>query len=150
MDDLVNAVREILARCVSDGMALPFIIVAASANGSVLAVRMTGDGPHETLAAHSQDGGFRVPMTFMVSNGVSMGLSLVKSVSIQPRRVEHGRSALNRSITAQPYSQRRASAARIDISGAARPLPAQASAYGIHHFFAENRRFPLLGHPAPL
>jgi hypothetical protein len=47
-------------------MALPFIIVAASANGSVLAVRMTGDGPPETLAAHSQDGGFRVPMTFMV------------------------------------------------------------------------------------
>jgi hypothetical protein len=45
-DDLNAALSEVLSKCAREGMRLPFIVVAVSPNGSVLAMRVgpTGDG----------------------------------------------------------------------------------------------------------
>ena len=67
IDDMIVALRAILQECEDRGMVRPFVLVAASRNGSVLAVRTPSDGREgETLAEHFEDGGFLVPITCMV------------------------------------------------------------------------------------
>ncbi len=67
MEDMTAAMAAILQECEKRGMVLPFIMVAASRNGSVLAVRIPGDGREgEVLAEHYVDGMFVVPVTCMV------------------------------------------------------------------------------------
>ncbi len=51
MEDLTEALGAILQECEHRGMVQPFVLVAASRNGSVLALRVPGDGRKgETLA----------------------------------------------------------------------------------------------------
>ena len=67
MEDMMAALAAILQECEHRGMVLPFVMVAASRNGSVLAVRILGDGREgEVLAEHYEDGMFVVPVTCMV------------------------------------------------------------------------------------
>lgn len=67
MDDMTATLAAILQECERRGMVLPFIMVAVSRNGSVLAVRVPGDGRKgETLAEHYEDGVFLAPVTCMV------------------------------------------------------------------------------------
>ncbi len=47
-------------------MVLPFVICAASPNGSVLAIRADGRGNSEILAKHFEPKGVQLPMTIMV------------------------------------------------------------------------------------
>lgn len=58
-------IRDALEHCVENGMKLPFIMCAAAVNGSVVAMRVTGDEP-ETLAEHFEDEGFELPINIMV------------------------------------------------------------------------------------
>ncbi len=67
MEDMTAAMAAILQECEHRGMVRPFVLVAASRNGSVLAVRIPGDGREgEVLAEHYEDGMFVVPVTCMV------------------------------------------------------------------------------------
>ena len=67
MEDMTAALAAILQECEHRGMVRPFVLVAASRNGSVVAVRALGDGREgETLAKHYEDGGFLVPVICMV------------------------------------------------------------------------------------
>ncbi len=67
MEDMIAALDEILQECEHRGMVRPFVLVAASRNGSVLAVRAPGDGREgETLAEHFEDGVFLAPINCMV------------------------------------------------------------------------------------
>ena len=67
MEDMTATLAAILQECEHRGMVLPFVVVAASRNGSVLAVRVPGDGREgEVLAEHYEDGMFVVPITCMV------------------------------------------------------------------------------------
>ena len=67
MEDMTATLAAILQECEHRGMVLPFVVVAASRNGSVLAVRIPGDGREgEVLAEHYEDGMFVVPITCMV------------------------------------------------------------------------------------
>ena len=48
-------------------MVTPFIFMSGSSNGSVLALRVIGDGSDgEVLAEHYEDEGFRLPITLVV------------------------------------------------------------------------------------
>jgi hypothetical protein len=64
-DDLNAALSEVLTQCARKGMALPFIVVAVSPNGSVLAMRV-GRGTNETLVNHLEGGGPKFPITIVV------------------------------------------------------------------------------------
>jgi len=67
VNDLTATIREILERCVGMEMQTPFIMCAVSPNGSVLAMRVEGDGSAgEPLAEHSEEHGFALPMTMVV------------------------------------------------------------------------------------
>ncbi len=67
MEDMTAALAAILQECEHRGMVRPFVLVAASRNGSVLAVRAPGDGREgETLVEHFEDGVFLAPVTCMV------------------------------------------------------------------------------------
>ncbi len=67
MDGLTAAIGEFLQVCEKRGMVPPFILMGASPNGSVLALRVIGDGSDsEVLAEHYEDEGFRVPITCVV------------------------------------------------------------------------------------
>ena len=65
--DVYAAFVEILGECERRGMVPPFILVSASRNGSVLAIRVPGDGSEgQVLAEHFEDGMFRTPVTCML------------------------------------------------------------------------------------
>ena len=67
MEDMIAALDEILQECEHSGMVLPFVMVAASRNGSVFAIRIPGGGCEvETLAEHFEDGVFLAPVNCMV------------------------------------------------------------------------------------
>ena len=67
MEDLTADLAAILQECEQRGMVRPFVLVAASRNGSVLALRVPGDGRKgEILAEHYEDGVFVAPITCMV------------------------------------------------------------------------------------
>ena len=67
MENMTAALAAILQECEHRGMVLPFVMVAASRNGSVLAIRVPGDGREgETLAEHFEDGMFLAPVNCMV------------------------------------------------------------------------------------
>jgi hypothetical protein len=57
---------EIFDACTERGMRVPFVLCAASPNGSVLSIRIHGDGtPPDVLAEHYEREGFRMPITCM-------------------------------------------------------------------------------------
>ncbi len=67
MEDMTADLAAILQECEHRGMVRPFVLVAASRNGSVLALRVPGDGRKgEILAEHYEDGVFVAPITCMV------------------------------------------------------------------------------------
>ncbi len=67
MDEMTAVLAGILQECERRGMAVPFVIVAASRNGSVLAMRVPGGGRDgEVLAEHSEEGMFAMPITCVV------------------------------------------------------------------------------------
>ncbi len=67
MDEITAVLAEILQECEQRGMVLPFVMLAASRNGTVLAVRVPGGGRDgELLAEHSEEGMFDMPITCVV------------------------------------------------------------------------------------
>ena len=66
-EKLGQFIIDVLTACGERGMQPPFIVCVASPNGSVLAVRIVGDGsPGESLAQHFEPEGFKTPITCMV------------------------------------------------------------------------------------
>ena len=67
MEEMTAVLAEILQECERKGMTLPFVMVAASRNGTVLAMRVPGGGRDgEVLAEHSEEGVFAMPITCMI------------------------------------------------------------------------------------
>ena len=67
MAKAVVQLRAVLDECLTRGMVLPFVMVAASRNGSLYAQRVLGgDRAPEVLAKHIEDEGYRMPLTCMV------------------------------------------------------------------------------------
>ena len=66
-EDFSAAFTNVLNECSRRGMVLPFIVVSASRNGSVYALRVRGDGSEsEVLAEHFEGAGFPIPINIMV------------------------------------------------------------------------------------
>ena len=66
-EEVTAALGEILFECERRGMVPPFIWVAASRNGSVVAIRVPSDGREgEMLAEHFEDDMFLWPVTCML------------------------------------------------------------------------------------
>lgn len=64
---LNELLAEVFDHCEADGLVLPWIVTALAPNGSVLVVRMRGDGtPADVLAEHYEGGVFIAPMTIVV------------------------------------------------------------------------------------
>jgi hypothetical protein len=66
MEAISEHLAEVLKTCIERGMQLPFVLCAASPNGSVLCVRFNDSAGPDTLAEHFEPEGFRVPVTLMV------------------------------------------------------------------------------------
>ena len=66
MEALTTALREIFEQCARRGMVTPFVVVAASKNGSVLALRVSGEDVPDVLAEHYEGSMFSLPITIMV------------------------------------------------------------------------------------
>jgi hypothetical protein len=67
MNNLTEHLIEIFHACEERGMQVPFVLCAASPNGSVLCIRMHGDGTDpDVLAEHYEPEGFQMPVTCMV------------------------------------------------------------------------------------
>ena len=66
MEQFSDWFAQIMRQCKQNGMVVPFIICAASPNGSVLAVRADGRGNSDVLAKHFEPNGVQLPMTIMV------------------------------------------------------------------------------------
>jgi hypothetical protein len=64
--DLSETLTQVIDECAKGGMASPFIVCAASPNGSVLAMRMINGGPPNILTKHDANGGLKIPMSVMV------------------------------------------------------------------------------------
>jgi hypothetical protein len=65
IEGLADASVEVLEGCIARGMTMPFIVVAASKNGSVAAFRFR-DGEADYLVEHFVDRSFVAPVTIMV------------------------------------------------------------------------------------
>ena len=65
-DDLKELIAEVLEECERRGLCLPLILCGISPNGSIIGVRLTGEGSAQTLAEHFEDEGFALPMTIVV------------------------------------------------------------------------------------
>jgi hypothetical protein len=63
--DLSDFLRQALTECEAKGMKLPFILCAASLNGSVFCIRTAGSD-REILAEHYEGGSFQLPINIMV------------------------------------------------------------------------------------
>ena len=63
--DLSDFVRQAITECEAKGMKLPFILCAASLNGSVFCIRTAGSD-REILAEHYEGGSFQLPINIMV------------------------------------------------------------------------------------
>ena len=67
VEEVTAALVEILDECGRRGMVPPFIVVSGSRNGSVVAMRVRGDGSKtELLAEHFEDDILLAPVTCMV------------------------------------------------------------------------------------
>jgi len=77
VEDISPEIGEILNECLANGMRPPFIICAASPNGSALILRFTEEEP-DVLAEHYEADGFTLPMTIMVldQNNASARIAL--------------------------------------------------------------------------
>jgi hypothetical protein len=89
-----------LQACSSRGMQPPFVVVAASANGSVTAVRLTYDGPVEgepplptadttLLCEHVEPKGFAVPVNLMIIDRIGSALHIVADVANPASALDH-------------------------------------------------------------
>jgi hypothetical protein len=79
--DLKNYLSDAFDACLERGMQLPFIVCAASPNGSVLCMRVNGNGiDGYILAQHFEPPGFRIPITCMVldQSGEAARLNITK------------------------------------------------------------------------
>jgi hypothetical protein len=85
--DLSELIRDALRACVDRGMQPPFILCAASPNGSVLCMRMDGVSSPEVLAEHYESAGFRVPITLMVLD--QTGEAAIITIDAERRMVVH-------------------------------------------------------------
>jgi hypothetical protein len=65
-DDLKELITEVLEECERRGLCLPFILCGISPNGSIISVRLTGEGSAQILAEHFEGEGFALPMTIVV------------------------------------------------------------------------------------
>jgi hypothetical protein len=64
--DLSETLAQIVDECAIAGMAPPFIVCAASPNGSVLVARMINGRDTNVLTKHVENGGLKIPMGIMV------------------------------------------------------------------------------------
>jgi hypothetical protein len=65
MEELTQHLGPILQQCDNQEMQVPFILCAASPNGSVMAMRTDGENS-DVLAEHYEEQGFALPITIMV------------------------------------------------------------------------------------
>ena len=66
-DEAMKHFAEIIRICRERNMKLPFIICAASPNGTVFCMRFSGPGGQpDVLAQHDEPGGFKSPINWMV------------------------------------------------------------------------------------
>jgi hypothetical protein len=84
--DLTELIRGALRACIDRGMQAPFILCAASPNGSVLCMRID-DIPPEMLAEHHEPAGFRIPITVMVLD--QTGEAALITIDAERRMVVH-------------------------------------------------------------
>ena len=61
--DLSETLARIVDECATDGMTPPFIICAASPNGSAFVARMKNGRHTDVLATHVENGGLKIPMS---------------------------------------------------------------------------------------
>ncbi len=67
IEDTTAALAKVLRECLRRGMVPPLVFVAASHNGSVLAIRASADDSEiEVLVEHYEDDVFPLPITVMV------------------------------------------------------------------------------------
>ncbi len=66
MDELGAVLAEVIEMCIEREMVRPFILISASRNGSVLALRCNEDGEPDVLAEHYEDELFLAPVNVMV------------------------------------------------------------------------------------
>lgn len=67
MEQLSKIFTSALRACTERGMKLPFVLCAASRNGSILAMRVIGDGQSpDVLAEHYEGAGFALPVSIMI------------------------------------------------------------------------------------
>jgi predicted secreted protein len=67
MEILVDYLAEIIAKCLDDGMVLPFIVCFISPDGNVYAARFVGlDIGMRELAKHFEPEGKRIPATVVI------------------------------------------------------------------------------------
>jgi hypothetical protein len=85
MDQFADWFAQIMRQCKQNGMVLPFIVCAASPNGSVLAVRADGRGNTDILAKHFEPKGVQLPMTIMVLDQQNSAVR----VTIDPKGQAH-------------------------------------------------------------
>jgi len=114
MDELKEALLEIWRPCEEQGMQLPFITCAVSPNGSVLAVRVNGDGSGaDTLAEHYETEGFSLPMTFAIIDQRNEAVTVTLEASGEkvwhltsncPAPGAHSSTATNDARVARSYS----------------------------------------------
>ena len=66
MEELQKHLVEALNRCIDNGMKLPFIVCAVSANGSMLSMRFNEGRDLEPLAQRLEGDVFTTPVNIMV------------------------------------------------------------------------------------
>ena len=67
LEEFAGAMRDVFQRCTGKGMALPFVVITASPDGTVFAMRVQGDGHGpEILAEHVEGDAMRLPVSVVV------------------------------------------------------------------------------------
>ena len=87
VDELTSAMREVVQRCEGNGMAPPFVVIMASPDGTVFAMRMPRDGQDpDVLAEHFEGDEMRLPVSVMIldQNGAA-----TRVVIKQPDRLSY-------------------------------------------------------------
>jgi hypothetical protein len=85
--DLKEVVTEAFDQATEKGMKLPFLLCAISPNGSVIVLRVRGDGSSpDVLAEHIEQEGWQLPMTLAVfdQNNESIRIAITAK-----RKAEH-------------------------------------------------------------